>query len=54
VRVCGLNYPGQNGHAPFYIAICGLSDYTVPHKRHGFGEKDAESKMCFDFLSNFV
>jgi len=29
VFVCSLIYPALNGHAPFYIVICGLSVSTI-------------------------
>jgi hypothetical protein len=29
VFVCRLSYPALNGHAPFYIVICGLSVSTI-------------------------
>ena len=29
--VCSLSYPAPNAHEPYYIAICGLSDCTIPH-----------------------
>ena len=27
--VCSLKYSARNAHAPYYTAICGLSDYTI-------------------------
>jgi hypothetical protein len=29
VCVCSLSYPACKAHAPYYIIICGLSDYTT-------------------------
>ena len=29
VCVCSLSYPSRKAHAPYYIAICGLSGCTV-------------------------
>jgi hypothetical protein len=29
VCICSLSYPACNAHAPYYIAICGLSGCTV-------------------------
>ena len=29
VCVCSLSYPACNAHAPYYIAICGLSVSTI-------------------------
>ena len=59
VCVCSLSYPACNAHAPYYIAICGLSGTTIfstlSRKRHNFREKCIEHKMCvLVFSTTFV
>ena len=58
--LCSLSYPAHTAHAPYYIAICGLSGSTIllPHYLRddaifGGGGGIVEHKMCFDFLYNF-
>ena len=29
VRACSLAYPACNAYAPYYVVICGLSDFIV-------------------------
>ena len=53
--VCSLSYPACNANAPYYIAICGLSGFTIfSHgKRYNFREEVLNEKACFDFLYKF-
>jgi hypothetical protein len=56
--VCSLSYQTRKAHAPYYIAICGMSDYySFPHyhKRHAFQGKLNEQKMIdFIFSTTFL
>jgi len=58
VCVCSLIYPTCKAHTPYYIVICGLSEwttfYTLSHKRHDFQKTTYwEENVSVDLLCKF-
>jgi hypothetical protein len=59
VCVCSLIHPARRAHSPYYIVICGVSDYDI--LRHYlinskiFGKKKSywTQNVCSDCLCNF-
>jgi hypothetical protein len=50
--VYSLSYAAWRAHTPYYIIICGLSDFIL--QSHDFLKKCTECKMCVLIFSTFV
>jgi len=52
VWVCGLRYPARNAHAPYCIAICGLSGCTILcDKQYNYQGKSVLNTKCVFWFS---